>query len=439
MDARLNLRLSTSVLMLSLCVSYLGSVPSAAHGQPISADEVRPNILWTDALSYVGKEVFVNGKVERIGHSKRIHFVNFDAKRRDAFTVIVYDSFMKDFPDTLENLYLNKLVRVRGMVTTYSGKPQVQITTPDQVQVIESLPVVTKPKDRPTFTRKDQITIATYNIRNLYDGDDDLYHNDDTTPAKPRDELKRVAKVIRELDADVLALQEVENRGYLQRFVDVFLPDMGYTNVVHFEGNDLRGSDVCLLSRIPVGAVTSYRHQRFSLPGGRTKAFSRDLLTVEILPPDSASFEVWVVHLKSNHDGRDYAEPIRVAEANAIRKIVDDRLKRDPSAAFVLCGDFNDTADSVTVETIIGQGARALRPTHDAIGKDQQITYNREPYLSMIDFMLCSPAMHGRYVEGSCKIRVSTLEESGSDHNPVMLRISSRKAAGGSAFRGQSR
>ena len=61
---------------------------------------------------------------------------------------------------------------------------------------------------------------------NLFDEFDDPYRSDEVMETKPRDELLKLAQRIRMLDADVLALQEVENREYLERFVRALLPDM---------------------------------------------------------------------------------------------------------------------------------------------------------------------------------------------------------------------
>jgi hypothetical protein len=53
----------------------------------------------------------------------------------------------------------------------------------------------------------------------------------------------------------------------------------------------------------------------------------------------------------------------------------------------------------------------------------------------MIDFILCSPGMATRYVEKSMRVISGTVESSGSDHNPVVMRFDMRKpgTAGGIA------
>ncbi|MEE9296679.1 MAG: endonuclease/exonuclease/phosphatase family protein [Phycisphaerae bacterium] len=393
-----------------------------AQEPPIGADEGRPQISWRDADQAIGRVAFVSGRVAAVGHAGRVHFINFHGSRRDVFKVVIFESYIDRFSDKLENLYKGKNIRVRGMVTTYAGSPQIQVTSPEQIEVLKEMPP-TKPITKASISLGSEITVGTYNIRNLYDAVDDLYHNDDTTSPKPRQEMEKVAQVIRKINADVLALQEVENRGYLERFVEVFLSDMGYEHIVLIEGNDLRGSDVALLSRVPVGAVTSHRHLRFPDATNKISRFRRDLLRVEIEPADRSPFEVWVVHLKSSHDGRDLAERIRMGEAHMIRELADRRLKADPHAAFVVCGDFNDIAESISLEMLMGEGKYALTHFAEEVPAAQHVTYNREPYLSMIDFMLCSPAMAQRYVKGSFKIYGGTLEGTGSDHNPLVSRF----------------
>ena len=144
-----------------------------------------------------------------------------------------------------------------------------------------------------------------------------------------------------------------------------------------------------------------------------------------MLPVGGDPFEVWVVHLKSNYGGRDAAEPIRLAEAQQVYKLVAARLRQNPKANLLLCGDFNDSFDSPTMKTILGsdRGPAILKPLFEQLPEPQRVTYNQEPYREMIDFILVSPAMAERYVAGSYEIRDGTLQESGSDHNPVYCRF----------------
>ena len=110
-----------------------------------------------------------------------------------------------------------------------------------------------------------------------------------------------------------------------------------------------------------------------------------------------------------------------------IRKLVDRELEQNPQAQFVICGDFNDTYDSPSLQTIRGEKrGQVLKCFCDQLDTRQQITYNQEPYRSMIDFLLCSPRMAERFVRGSYRIRAGTLDETGSDHNPVMASFSLR-------------
>ena len=400
-------------------VVLLSGLCSTQAAPPVDDDEARPHVAWQDAEGVVGRTAFVSGVVARVGHSKRVHFLNFDPKRRDVFVVVIFQPFLERFEGTLEELYEGRPIRVRGMVTRFRGTPQIQVSSPEQIEVLDKLPEL-KPLAVPAkLSVGQQIKVATFNVRNLFDDANDAYHNDEGTQAKPRHELEKLAAAIARLDADVLALQEVESRGYLARFLEVFAPQAGYQDVVHFEGNDLRGIDVCLLSRLPVGPVTSFRHATFADETGKRQKFRRDLLCVRLEPEDGLPFEVWVAHLKSNSDGREYAEPVRMAEAREIRRLLDKRLAADPNAAIIVCGDFNDTADSATVQTITGRGTTALRTAWSSIPEPQRITYNLEPYRSMIDFILWTPGMHSRYVKGTYAILGGSLEEIGSDHNPV--------------------
>lgn len=386
-------------------------------------DDGRPRLPWTEAHRALGRRAIVSGQIVRIGHARGIHFLNFDPQRRDVFQLVIFEPALAGFAEPLEALYQDRWVEVRGWVTSYRGVPQIQISEPSQIKVLPG-PVELLPVDPPAEpVVGDELTVASFNVRNLFDHHDDPYRADEGTPEKPRPELEAAAAAIRELNADVLALVEIENRGLLERFVETFLADLGYREVVLFEGNDLRGIDVGMLSRIPLGPVTSHRHLRFPGPQQAAIGFSRDVLRVELRPEPGEPFEVWVVHLKSNSDGREYAEPRRLAEAQALRGLLDERLAAAPDAPLVVCGDFNDTETSPTLATIVGAAERALASGWAELPADQRVTYNLEPYRNQIDFILWSPGMRARYVPGSYRIRVGELDELGSDHCPVAARF----------------
>lgn len=393
---------------------------------PIDPDEKRPQLTYEQAEHGVGRTSFVYGKIQQVSNARGITFLNFDLKRREVFKIVVFERNYASFPGQLRDLYEGKTVRVRGIVSRYAGIPQIEATSPEQITILNALPelppaVVAKPRAEPA-----EVTLATFNIKNLFDDLDAAERNDESTPAKPRPELEAAAACLRRLDADLVALQEVENREYLARFVEVFLDDLGYQHIVHYEGNDTRGSDVALLSRLPIGQVTSHRHLRFQDEQNRPCQFSRDLLAVCVEPSQGEPFEVWVLHLKSNADGRETAEPIRLAEAQQVRRLLDNRLEKDPATQVVVCGDFNDQETSRAVKAVVGSGSGQLQSDWVQIPAEQRITFNREPYRSMIDFVLWTPAMARRYVPNSYAIIPGSPEETGSDHNPVLIRLRPR-------------
>ena len=135
---------------------------------------------------------------------------------------------------------------------------------------------------------------------------------------------------------------------------------------------------------------------------------------------------MFAVHLKSKYGGAEASEPIRRAEAAKIREIIDGLLQRDPESRFVICGDFNDIWASISLKTIRGSGPGELHCPGSTLPEAQRVTYNREPYRSMIDFILCSPAMHRLYEPDSYRIIPGSVDDSGSDHNPAVATFRTR-------------
>lgn len=396
-------------------------VSSPTHAEPqLDPAEGRPQILWQDARQFIGKFAYVSGKVINVNTVGKITFINFEAHPPRRFTGVIFGNKLVNFPRPPHEMYNGRIVRISGVVSTFKDQPQIVVTDPSQIEVLNALPPKSVPQEAPPqHGTPGQLVVASYNLFNMFDDHDDPYRADEGTRIKPRIELDRLAKSIKELNADVIAVSEVENREFLQRFVDVLLPNMGYDHVVLLEGNDLRGIDVGIISRVPIGSVRSHRHLTFAGPDGSRQSFGRDVLVTTLEPPGAQPLDVWVVHLKSNSGGREAAEPVRLAEAREVRRLIDAELVRNAESRFLVMGDFNDTPESRTLSTIVGAETGALWSVGDDLADPELVTYNAKPYRSIIDFILCSPAMRRQYLKGSLKIPQGSIETTGSDHNPI--------------------
>jgi endonuclease/exonuclease/phosphatase family metal-dependent hydrolase len=184
--------------------------------------------------------------------------------------------------------------------------------------------------------------------------------------AKPAAERALIAQRILAMDADVLAVQEVEDINILNRFA---IDDLGsrYPYRVLIEGNDPRLIDVGILSKLPIGGTTSWRYAVHP-DDPIAPVFSRDLLEVEIL--DAARrkrlFTLYNNHLKSQYvpfgenpiAGAQQAGLRRTRQAEMVASIVSARMR--PNSAFIVVGDMNDSPDTATLAPFAANAAMGL-------------------------------------------------------------------------------
>lgn len=191
---------------------------------------------------------------------------------------------------------------------------------------------------------------------------------------KPTSHLEALLRRTDRLNADVLAVQEVENLTALREFNAML--DAPYPFVALIEGNDPRFIDVGLLSRLPIGSATSNRWVPDPANPSRF-LFSRDLMAVEILnhAHDAAMFTIWVAHFKSKFVDPEITDAAEIAAAEQAN---DDRRQRQATAAhdiiaashdvandrFIVCGDFNDHPGNAPLSPLLN-GALALQDVFD--------------------------------------------------------------------------
>lgn len=201
------------------------------------------------------------------------------------------------------------------------------------------------------------VRVATFNVENLFAryrfkqsfnpvSDDGFSINDLAFEIYDETEKQITAKAIREVKADILALQEVENLKVLDSFNSRYLASMKYKHRILIDAFDPRNIDVALMSRYPVSNINTYRHERNQK--NTAGLFSRDCLEVDI-DVEGKTLTVYVNHFKSMMEGREVTKSRRVEQVEKVADIIDERWKKSKyEGNFVVLGDFNDYLDKNT-------------------------------------------------------------------------------------------
>ena len=151
---------------------------------------------------------------------------------------------------------------------------------------------------------------------------------------------------LREIQADVLCLQEVENVDTLKHFRAQALGGRSrYPYVAGVDGNDPRLIDVAVLSKLPITRIRS--HQHLMDPSSPTASlFSRDCLEVDVQvgEADTSTVTLFVNHFKSMIGGRAQTRAKRELQAGKVMDIVRERFGHEAPGdhPFVVLGDLND-------------------------------------------------------------------------------------------------
>ena len=213
-----------------------------------------------------------------------------------------------------------------------------------------------------------KVSIAFYNLENLFDTEDDPntldddftsdgYKNwNDSRYSKKLNKLSRVISQIgfkETLQAPaLLGVAEVENREVLLRLTETKdLKDLGY-DVVHYDSPDERGIDVGLLYRkdyfevIDSETVSVYLESEHG-----ERDYTRDILHVTG-NLQGVKIHVIVNHWPSRRSGVEESEPKRITAAQKNRSIIENIQAEDPEARIIVMGDFNDGPHNNSIKNL---------------------------------------------------------------------------------------
>jgi len=257
--------------------------------------------------------------------------------------------------------------------------------------------------------------IVTFNVQNLRlqtaagrksltgakDRDEDTETVRGDFALDPIDRLLTAA-ILKRADADIVALQEVFDQETLDHFHDRYLVAEGsapYPHRVCLPGNDGRGFDVALMSRLPLDDVKSHATLTaddlgIDNPSGRDAdepVFRRDCLSAR-----AGAVTLFVCHFKAPYPDPHEAWSVRRLEAAAVRRLIERQFDDPAKAYWLVLGDLNEPLDEP-------RGERAVAPLMEGFGIDlvkrlppeRRWSYHLEDddSYSRPDALLASPAL----------------------------------------------
>lgn len=247
------------------------------------------------------------------------------------------------------------------------------------------------------------IRIATYNVENLFDDKDDpnlTGRYEDIDDTKPNAQLKAVADAITRVNADILAVEEIESRDALIDFRDQYLQGLGYDHVVSLDAGDERGIEQAVLSRFPIvdqrqwvkkplGGVHPDRYgSGENWFAGQPILFHRSPLMVTVEVPASVTggkpydLTLLAVHSKSGGPAGYWRE----AETKGTLDVISELMAENPDRNLVVLGDFNATTADRSVQMytegglidVIGQRAGSQWISHASGRRIDHILANKQ-------------------------------------------------------------
>jgi endonuclease/exonuclease/phosphatase family metal-dependent hydrolase len=258
------------------------------------------------------------------------------------------------------------------------------------------------------LTSAQAVRIATYNVENyncahrLVDG---IYRQDYPKPEVAKAALRAE---IREVNADVLALQEIGGEAYLRELqLDLRSEGLDYPHAIVLNGPD-PDRKLAFLSKNPWTRLIE-RNQLFFDYFGKKIPVKRGLLGV-VFNDEMGEWAIFTIHLKgkfTDNPEDTLSQTRRLLEARRIRDEIVLLYPPSTGGRIFVVGDFNDDPKSKPVQAFLKLGKvpiGTLLPTTDSHGERWTHIYHGKDSYSRVDYIVISPLMEKDIKKGVPRI-----------------------------------
>jgi endonuclease/exonuclease/phosphatase family metal-dependent hydrolase len=269
------------------------------------------------------------------------------------------------------------------------------------------------------------LRIATYNLENYVSADRMTQAGFRKEYPKPEREKAALRKVMRDISADVLVMQEMGPGPYLEELRrDLRAEGLVYPYFALASAADSE-RHIAILSRRPLLEVRTHDDLTFPYLGGR-ETVKRGLLEAGVETRDGV-VTIFALHLKSRiteNESDPGSSVRRAAEATAVRDRVLARCPEPASARFIIVGDCNDGRNSRAAAALQRRGKveiANLLPAADSRGEAWTHAYRRDESYSRVDLIFVSTGLLSWVVGREAHVHDLPEVRVASDHRPVYV------------------
>lgn len=182
----------------------------------------------------------------------------------------------------------------------------------------------------PQFS-KDELVISTFNVEWLGDGVNDRKD-------RTENDYKFIAKIISELNADIVALQEIENKDAIKRILKYL------KNYKYIISDNKSAQNLAYLYNSKLKIINNYIYDKVDFADRSTRP-----ALVLVAKKNNFDFVISNVHFKSTSrydntkEKRERSISIRTQQAEKMSLFIDSILNSGKEKDVIIVGDFNDS------------------------------------------------------------------------------------------------
>ena len=256
-------------------------------------------------------------------------------------------------------------------------------------------------------------------------------------------------RVIAEVNADVLLLQEIEDRASLADFNIKLLPAYNmvpYRDLLVLQGNDDRGREIALLSKngFKIRELRTFMDER-TVEG--ELLFDTNLLQYRITTPSRNIFYLIAVHFVNTGRDTDSEGNIRFLQASRVAEIFEE-MRQEGKENIIIAGTLNEVCYSHFLSPILQKTDLKDITKHPNFNVDIDLgidgdyyrmgAYRKGVNIKQKDYMLLSPALFKRAKKAGLNRKaiwpdkpgkwnfyntINSKEQAGSEHPVIWAEI----------------